>query len=262
MIESNLNQGDVRVIIADAIEGYEFDQWTGDTQYIADPTSKHTTITMPNDNIEVTASYIALVQVVNLGYIYNNNTLSGTGSNSITSSDDWIVPMGAANTYEYGQLQIYSSNIASKFLVTGSNEYGFNGKTGGARGINGVFAEEDCSFSTLNTPLGNANRAVYISVYSGGFEYADTFGISYPVRLVRPSTILTHGQTGTYIGNDGREYPTICIGTQEWLSCNLAETELRGHIPIPTITDNADWTANLGGLAKCAFNNDENNVFE
>ena len=43
------------------------------------------------------------------------------------------------------------------------------------------------------------------------------------IRLVKNSTTLTPGQTGTYIGNDGTTYNTICIGTQEWMSEDLRE---------------------------------------
>jgi hypothetical protein len=57
------------------------------------------------------------------------------------------------------------------------------------------------------------------------------------IRLLKDSTTLTHGQIGTYIGNDGKVYPTICIGTQEWLACNLNETKYQ----------NGDWITGFDG---------------
>jgi len=79
------------------------------------------------------------------------------------------------------------------------------------------------------------------------------------VRLIKNNTTLTHGQTGTYTGNDGKVYRTICIGTQEWLADNLAETKYRNGDDIPEVTDNAAWAALVTG-ALCAYNNDWNNV--
>ena len=58
-----------------------------------------------------------------------------------------------------------------------------------------------------------------------------------PIRLVKTTTTLTHGQTGTYTGNDGKVYRTICIGTQEWLADNLCETKFR----------NGDWITGFDG---------------
>jgi len=89
---------------------------------------------------------------------------------------------------------------------------------------------------------------------SGTPEIEAAFGMS--VRLVKDSTTLTHGQTGTYTGNDGRVYSTICIGTQEWLSESLCETEYRNGDPILEVTDNAAWAALTTG-ARCSYNNDE-----
>ena len=90
------------------------------------------------------------------------------------------------------------------------------------------------------------------------------FGL--PLRAIKGSTTLTHGQTGTYTGNDGKVYRTICIGTQEWLADNLCETKFRNGDWIPgfdggvyTPFSNAAWAALTTG-ALCAYNNDWSNV--
>jgi hypothetical protein len=81
------------------------------------------------------------------------------------------------------------------------------------------------------------------------------YNYGYSIRLIKDSTTLTHGQTSSYIGNDGKGYNTICIGTQEWLSCNLAETKYRDGSNIPIISDSTQWAA-TGTGAICAYNND------
>lgn len=79
------------------------------------------------------------------------------------------------------------------------------------------------------------------------------------VRLIKEFTTLSHGQTGTYTGNDGKVYRTICIGTQEWIADNLAETKYRNGDIIPEVTDNNAWVALTTG-AWCAYDNDHSNI--
>ena len=98
--------------------------------------------------------------------------------------------------------------------------------------------------------------------YGGIYAIDNTYhtkkaGLS--VRLIKDNTTLTEGQTGIYIGNDGKVYRTICIGTQEWLADNSAETKYRDGSDIPVVTDNAAWAALATG-AMCYYNNDINNA--
>jgi uncharacterized protein (TIGR02145 family) len=79
------------------------------------------------------------------------------------------------------------------------------------------------------------------------------------VRLVKDTTTLSDGETGTYTGNDGKVYRTICIGTQEWLADNLAETKYRNNDSIPEVTDNTAW-AGLSTGARCSYDNDPSNA--
>jgi uncharacterized protein (TIGR02145 family) len=74
------------------------------------------------------------------------------------------------------------------------------------------------------------------------------------VRLVKDSTTLIHGQIGTYTGNDGKVYNTICIGTQEWLSENLRETKYRDGTIIPEVVTNISWSSTITGI-RCVYNN-------
>ena len=76
---------------------------------------------------------------------------------------------------------------------------------------------------------------------------------------MKDTTTLTHGQTGTYTGNDGKVYRTICIGAQEWLADNLLETLYRDLSAIPEVTSDATWIGLTTG-ARCSYNNDEGNA--
>jgi hypothetical protein len=89
-------------------------------------------------------------------------------------------------------------------------------------------------------------------LYNGGGTVLKS-GLS--IRLLKDSTSLSHGQTGTYTGNDGRVYATICIGSQEWISQNLLETQFRDKSNVAEVVDNSAWVA-LTTPAFCAYNND------
>jgi len=102
----------------------------------------------------------------------------------------------------------------------------------------------------------NAGTNIVSTFRGGGSFFAD--GLS--VRLVKDFTSLSNGEEGEYIGNDGTIYRTICIGTQEWLADNLAETKYRNGDTIPNVTNGTTWSELTTG-ALCAYDNDENNVF-
>jgi len=82
-------------------------------------------------------------------------------------------------------------------------------------------------------------------------------GISF--RPMKDSTTLTNGQTGTYVDPSGIIYPTICIGTQEWVACNIMTKHYRNGDAIPEVTDNTAWAALTTG-ARCSYNNTESNA--
>ena len=87
------------------------------------------------------------------------------------------------------------------------------------------------------------------------------------IRLIKDVTTLSHGQTGTYTGNDGRVYRTICIGTQEWLADNLCETRYRNgdwidgfNNGIYTPISNSTWGSLTTG-ALCAYDDIIDNAY-
>jgi len=100
----------------------------------------------------------------------------------------------------------------------------------------------------------------------GQIFLSDTEKHGCAIRLIKDTTTLTNGQSGTYTGNDGKVYRTICIGTQEWVADNLAETKYRNgdwiagyDAGVYTPISNGDWAAKTTG-AMCAYNDDWDNV--
>lgn len=140
-----------------------------------------------------------------------------------------------------------------------TNEVGFNSIGSGYRNSeDGLFfdAKLSANYWASNTPYSyNIFNNDIIVDSDVGYEQ---LGLS--VRLVNNDTLLADGEQGIYIGNDGREYKTICIGTQEWLAENLAETLNDSAVSIPNVTDNSAWAA-LTTPGRCSYDNDESNVF-
>lgn len=140
-----------------------------------------------------------------------------------------------------------------------TNEYGFNARGAGIRQADGTFFDLRGALVLMDGdyPLNIINEVFSSSTGSWAWSKSNVSGSS--IRLINTSTTLTHGQTGTYTGNDGKIYRTICIGTQEWLADNLAETKYRNGDSIPEVTDNSAWAALTTG-ALCVYNNDWSNV--
>lgn len=173
------------------------------------------------------------------------------------------------NTCAYNPGTAYCNDYPDK-----ANLSKFNATPGGYRYYNGSFLYpsefwiyfqiwliEGPSHPNYEHYLKIDNINAVVTTYSGGVINQPLTSMSFGrgIRLVKDSTTLTHGQTGLYIGNDGRTYDTICIGTQEWLSDNLCETKYRNGDVIPEVTDNTTW-ANLTTGALCVWENDWDNI--
>lgn len=147
----------------------------------------------------------------------------------------------------------------------GTNDYGFNARGSGYRDMSGAFQSFRNSFHTWTSTENSTTRAWYLRCFTGNNYTASivaSTGEKITGKSLRPakdSTTLTHGQTGTYTGNDGSMYPTICINGVEYLACDLAETKFRNGEAIPEVTDDAAWAA-LETAGMCAYNNDWDNV--
>ena len=142
-----------------------------------------------------------------------------------------------------------------------TNSLGFNARGTGSRATNiagqehlGLFMwDTDYLILLTSTDTVNGTYRKWLNPnYNANSLEGENAG-SY-IRLIKDETTLSHGETGTYIGNDGKVYPTICIGTQEWLATNLSETLMRDLTPIPIVTDDAAWAA-LTTPAMCYYDN-------
>lgn len=221
-------------------------------------------------------------KLVKYGYLYNWYVTQGTGDNS-------IIPLAMANAgwklplLEMTSIQSYlgGSSVAGGKLkeigetywqsnVGATNNVNFNSRGGGYRQGDGSFGGFRLNHRIWNTyaDSGMPDYGFYLLIQNA--TTASSYGScgkkdGNSIRLVRPlqlgeQTIPDGQPVGTYTGNDGLVYPTVRIGSEVWLACNLAETMLRNGTLIPVITDNTQW-ANLTTGAMCYQQNDINNVF-
>lgn len=193
-----------------------------------------------------------------LGLLYNRyvttdaRSVAASGWHVATSADcnDLVSTVGADGAYKIRDLgTLYWEDGAY-----GTNVYGLNARGSGERTIYGGFGSQNQLWAIWQAA---ATRSTSIQYYSDEI-LTDIFtpsrsGLS--LRLVKDSTSLTHGQTGTYTGNDGKVYQTICVGSKEWLADNLSETKYANGDAIPEVADDEDWSVLLTG-ALCALGND------
>lgn len=212
---------------------------------------------------------------VEYGALYN--WWAATDGREITSSDDWEVP--TSTQFETLQTYLGGESVAGgKLKETGTaywddpntgatNEVGFNARGAGGRSVDGLFdypEKQQTEYWTIND-YGIGTAYLYELYFeSGSFSQWGTSKIDgWSIRLIKDSTSLSDGETGTYTGNDGKVYPTICIGTQEWLACNLNETQYRNGDWIHGFDDgvytpiaDATWAA-LTTEAMCYYDDNE-----
>jgi len=205
------------------------------------------------------------VSEITFGYLYNwfavndARNMANTGWHVATNAEwgDLVTYLGGVNggggpLKETGFTYWQSPNTGA------TNEVGFNARGGGYRDpwLAGVFT----GILEYN-PIWNATEMDADNAYTVQLVYSHPdidYGGGSPkiggasVRLIKDSTALIHGETGTYTGNDGKVYRTICIDTQEWVADNLAETKYRNGEDIPEVIDNAAWQALLTG-AYCEY---------
>lgn len=216
-------------------------------------------------------------EICGYGLLYN--WYAATDSRNI-ANDGWSVPsednlktladyLGAGGNYTS------SNGVGAKIKETGTeywespnsnstNEVGFNARGAGIRTYNtGSFTTIKVSavFHSSQPNSGDSNRHASLRSTDDGMAITTGVGLATgkSIRLIKNTTTLSHGQTGTYVGNDGTVYQTICIGTQEWLAENLRETKYRNGDIIPEVTNNATWVGLTTG-ALCAYNNDWSNA--
>jgi uncharacterized protein (TIGR02145 family) len=151
---------------------------------------------------------------------------------------------------------------------TGDNSTGFTAVGAGYRsstdgsflflnGLGGFFSSEDTPVGVILLFEIEAFSDNIGIVYSTGEESTDIIwkktGLS--IRLIKNDST----DPLSYTGNDGKLYSTVKIGSQVWLSQNLAETRYRDGSVIPEEQNDAAWEALATG-AWCYYDNDPNNM--
>jgi len=206
------------------------------------------------------------VQDVKYGLLYNYYAVDDPRNITVSG---WSVPTEAQfnETVEY----LGGASVAGRALKEDGTTYWASDNADNSSRFNARGAgQRDWSAGVFQMILNRSN--FWLKIRKVGILVHDTIEVTTPpglafrqygfsIRPVRDSTILTDGQTGVYIGNDGRVYRTIAIGNpaQEWLADNLAETKFRDGESIPEVTNNAAWAA-LTTAGMCAYNNDWSNV--
>lgn len=210
---------------------------------------------------------------IKYGYLYNgyaamdSRNIAASGWHTPTHNDKMIL-INFVGIYNSGVLKSIGTLYFNSPNTGATNEYKFNGRAGGYRYEIGTFSSinnEGYHFNISNIGGYGSFFSLYYNDTTIRYTSANDKRRGYSIRLIKDSTILVHGQTGTYIGNDGKAYRTICIGTQEWLADNLAETKFRNGDWIPgfdggtyTPFTNTAWAA-LTTAGMCVYNDDLSN---
>jgi hypothetical protein len=113
--DGDYEAGSVASITAyDASDGQEFDAWTGDIEYLTDPTSASTTLTMPNTDVVLTATYRDTVQ-------YSLIVNSGSGSGDYES--DTVVEIVAETAPDGQEFDIWTGDVANVTNLTSASTF-------------------------------------------------------------------------------------------------------------------------------------------
>jgi len=200
------------------------------------------TFTIDRDNLHFDVNIInskdPVIENIKYGTLYN--FYAATDARNI-SNTGWNVPTRnnfitletylGGNAVTGGKLKTIGLTYWNTPNAGADNSSKFNGNGSGYRdATTGAFTGLNISLNiwtkdeyTLDTTKGR-----YFQAATSGFATSQSnivalkaFGSS--IRLLKDSTTLVDGETGTYTGNDGKVYRTICIGTQEWLADNPVE---------------------------------------
>ena len=151
----------------------------------------------------------------------------------------------------------------------GTDEYGFNWRGSGTRYASGGYGNIQTEGaiwcfeydSSNGFALSLSGNPASLNQSGGTSEEVIQKKAGHSLRFIADS-----GTPTTAIGNDGKVYPCVTIGTQTWTAANSNETKYRNgdwvhgfdggvYTPISDI----DWAA-LTTPGLCAYNNDWSNV--
>ena len=244
------------------------------------------TTTGVNKNIVVNG--VVSEVTIKYGLLYNwYATQIQSGGQSIVnpaeSANGWKVPTQSDRELLYNNagyvLDVMNPQIKLKEAGiiywnignNGENTLKLNIKGGGSREASGFVGIKNYHEIFLQTETASNIPYAMLFKLNGGTSSVSSSvkNRGAGIRLCNPTTVLTDGQVGTYTGNDGSVYRTICIESQEWLADNLVETKWSDGTYIDGFDSNGyyvaiskvDWEAKTTG-AVCAYDDDLNNVWE
>lgn len=225
---------------------------------------------------------------VKYGALYN--WFAAVDSRKISSFDEWVVPektdwddlLNLFDTFIPGiNIWEIGGNLKENGLIhwLTPNEGGI-----GKYNLNLVgCGNRNYSFGEINeqSAYWTSTQVDSLNAYSISFYYQNSNAslgeqpkqLGNPCRLRRLATIeellLPDGTYCTlYVGNDGKQYKTVKIGTLVWLAENLNETQWRDHSWIEgfnngiyTPISNEDWVSRgiAGEGLMCYYDDDESN---
>jgi uncharacterized protein (TIGR02145 family) len=170
---------------------------------------------------------------------------------------DHITNIAGGKMKEQGLISWLTPNTGA------TNSSGFTAVGAGIRDENGTFANINGVCELWNTrdesaEYGGVGLLQYDNeVFHQALNSSSKKKYGCSIRCIKNTTTLTNGQTSTVTDIDGNVYPTICIGTQEWMASNLKVTKFNDGVLIPEVTDNTAWAA-LTTPGRCWYNNDIN----
>ena len=239
---------------------------TGECTSTSTTTTSTTTATPPcNVGYSIDAIEDCVINDINYGLLYNwpvtqdARNVANTGWRVPTLTDWQTLDTNISN--DSYSVQAIGTTFWNYNTGTNTNQLNLRG-TGYRENSNGLFYDLKIYNYAWSSTQYDANNAWQLKIFGNSNDfYMNHYNKKdgNTIILVKESTTRSHGETGTYTGNDGKVYPTICIYSQEFLALPLAETLYNDLSAIPEVTGNAAWGA-LSTGALCAYNNDWNNV--
>jgi len=206
----------------------------------------------------VDSRQIVSVPMANKGWVYQDKEQNEILLNYLGLTESYFHGTRTADNSQFILLSDGGKGYWPFDIDNGLNIFNFNWRGGGVRGasfsglnivgyFHGVYINPSYPYSPFFIRVGvertfspTHSKDIITSYSSAVFSDQRYLGMS--LRLVRPATTSEQSELdGTlmdlYVGNDGKKYRTVKIGTQVWLADNLAETKYA----------NGDWINGFDG---------------
>lgn len=199
-------------------------------------------IAPPGWRVPTKTDFVTLTQFVQPGWVWGANTAGLHLREAGTSH--WAAPnTGADNSSGFcglpGGNRGWNANadfwgLSTNLWLWNITEYGADGRLSTLRWDNAKFETS----ASNDWEIFNAPKRTGCSV-----------------RLIKNDST----DPGTVTDIEGNIYPTVKIGSQVWMLCNLIVKKYNNGEDIPKLTLAADWIATSAG-AWCAWGNDDSNI--